>query len=199
MRILPLQNESILLEHLAMGDESAFEKIFVHYWDTIYSTALRFMKSADLAEDITQDVFAQLWTKRNVLPTVKKFSGYVFMVTRNMVFDQMRKNMLNGKMDDYLKLYFREDDTSSYMRAEMKDLGAQIEGAISRMPAKQQVAFRMSRFDGKSHEEIAQVMNISRLSVKNYIVKSLLMLRQLLGDSFGELLQLLLLLLWVWR
>lgn len=195
MHILPLQDEPIVLQHLAMGDESAFEKIFVHYWDSVYSTALRFIKSAELAEDITQDVFAQLWIKRELLPNVKRFSGYVFMVTRNIVFDQMRRNVLSGKMDDYLRLYFREEGAISYSGVETKELEALIQDVINTMPPKQQVAFRLSRFEGMSYEQIAQEMKISRMSVKNYIIKSLLVLRQLLGDSRGEVL---LLVLWMW-
>jgi len=112
------------------------------------------------------------------------------------VFDQMRRNVLSGKMDDYLRLYFREEGPISYGGVETKELEELIQDAISTMPAKQQVAFRLSRFEGMSYEQIAGEMKISRMSVKNYIIKSLLVLRQLLGDSRGELL-LLALLMWV--
>jgi RNA polymerase sigma-70 factor (family 1) len=197
MYILLLKDESIILQHLAAGDEAAFEKIFVHYWDNIYSTALRFIKSAELAEDITQDVFAQLWIKRETLPNIKKFDAYLFMMARNIIFNQMRRNILSGKMDDYLKLYFQEEKTVTHNTVETKELETLIRQAISTMPPKQQMAFRLSRFEGLSHEEIAQEMKISRLSVKNYIVKSLLALRQLLGEGHKELLLLLVLKIWL--
>lgn len=165
------------------GDEGAFEEIFVRYWDVVYSTALRFMKSGEVAEDVTQEVFARLWGKREGLKGVKYLGQYIFRMARNIIFDELRRNVLSGKMDDYLRFYFRESGNFTYGDVEVKELRRIIEEAISTMPPKQQQAFRLSRFEGMSHEAIAEEMKISRLSVKNYIVKSLLTLRGLLGGE----------------
>ncbi len=55
------------LERIAAGDESAFRELFDQYWGNIYGVALAFTKSAELSQDIVQEVFIKVWQKRAYL------------------------------------------------------------------------------------------------------------------------------------
>lgn len=187
----PLDNEQYLLQQVSLGDESAYRTVFAHYWDFIYSTALLFSKSPELSEDLTQDIFAQIWVRRQHLADVTRFDSYLFITARNLIFDHLRKKVFNGANDDYFLSYFSEEGLSPDRQLEWKEFETAVLRAIDSLPTQQQTAFRLSRFQGLSHEEIAGRMGISRQAVKSHIVRAIARLRQQLRENPGPYLLLL--------
>ena len=177
-----LHNEKELLLMVSEGDQSAYQLLFHHYWDPIYSTALMFTKSPELSEDLSQDVFARIWLKREKLAEVEKFDSYLFITARNLIFDHLRKKVFSGGYDEYFQEYFRDAALSPEQRLEFKEFENSVQQAIKELPTQQQTAFRLSRFQGLSHEDIARQMGISRATVKSYIVRSIVTLRKMLKD-----------------
>lgn len=177
-----LHNEKELLLMVSEGDQSAYQLLFHHYWDPIYSTALMFTKSPELSEDLSQDVFARIWLKREKLAEVEKFDSYLFITARNLIFDHLRKKVFTGGYDEYFQEYFRDAALSPEQRLEFKEFENSVQLAIKELPTQQQTAFRLSRFQGLSHEDIARQMGISRATVKSYIVRSIVTLRKMLKD-----------------
>jgi len=176
-----LHNEKELLLLVSEGDQSAYQFLFHHYWDAIYSTALMFTKSPELSEDLSQDIFARIWLKREKLAEVEQFDGYLFITARNLIFDHLRKKVFSGGYDDYFQEYFRDAALSPDQKLEFKEFEKSVQQAIEELPAQQQAAFRLSRFQGLSHEEIARQMGISKATVKSYIVRSIVTLRKILN------------------
>jgi RNA polymerase sigma-70 factor (ECF subfamily) len=179
----PLHNEKELLLNVAGGNEAAFRALFNHYWDQVYSTAYMFTKLPEMAEDITQDVFAQIWVKRATLGEINKFEAFLYVTTRNMIIDRLRKKVHTAEYGDYLKAYFEEPAYNPAQQTEAKQFEQQIHKAIGRLPSQQQMAFRLSRFNDMSHEEIAAQMGISRQTVKSYIVRAMVTLRKYLQEQ----------------
>lgn len=173
----------MLLRQVAAGDEAAYKILFRQYWDKIYSTAFMFTRSPELSEDLTQDVFARIWVNRAKLAEVEKFEGFLFVMARNLVFDRLRKEVYVQKNDDFFETYFRELSDITVNSAELRELQERVEVAISSLPAQQQKAFRLSRFGGLTHDQIAKEMNLSPLTVKSHIVRALQYLRTELGKS----------------
>jgi RNA polymerase sigma-70 factor (ECF subfamily) len=79
-----------------------------------------FTKSPDLSEDVTQDVFAKIWAKRQNLFNVDKLEGYLFITARNLIFDQMRKKVFTVGNDGYLKEYFSDPDAILQRKFQIK-------------------------------------------------------------------------------
>ena len=183
MLFTPLHNDKELLLRIAGGDEAAFRAVFNNYWDQVYSTAYMFTKSPEMAEDITQDVFAQLWVKKAMLAEISRFEAFLYVTARNMIIDKLRKKVQTTEYGDYLKAYFEETDYNPITQVETRQFEQSIHQAISRLPAQQQQAFRLSRFNDMSHEEIAAQMGISRQSVKSYIVRAMVTLRKYLQEE----------------
>ena len=171
---------------MSKGDESAYQQLFHTYWDYIYSTALMFTKSPELSEDLSQDVFVRIWIKREQLAGIEQFDNFLFITARNLIFDHLRKKVFSGGYDDYFQEYFKDADLSPDQRLEFKEFENTIREAIDQLPAQQQTAFRLSRFQGLSHEEIAHQMGISRQSVKSYIVRSIVSLRKMIKEHPGN-------------
>ena len=178
-----LYNEKDLLLRVAAGDQSAYQELFYTYWDSIYSTALLFTKSPELSEDLTQDIFARIWLKREKLAGVEQFDNYLFITARNLIFDHLRKKVFSGGYDDYFQEYFRDAALSPDQKLEFKEFETSVQQAIQELPNQQQTAFRLSRFQGLSHEEIAHQMGVSKATVKSYIVRSIVHLRRMLKEN----------------
>lgn len=180
-------NEQELLRRVADGDETAYKVLFVRYWDQIYSTALKFAKSPEMAEDAAQDVFAQIWAKRELLRKVKKFDGYLYIAARNLIFSKLSKKVYTQEFGDYFEEYFTDPFTDPERQLEFKEFDDIIQQGINSLTPGQQNVFRLSRFQGLSHEEIAEKTGLSKRTVKNYMVKAILSLRKYLSEHSDNL------------
>lgn len=182
-----LHNEQELLTKVADGDDNAYRQLYLHYWDLIYSTALHFTKQPDLSEDMAQEVFAKIWIRRKKLREVERFDSYLYIVARNLILDKLRKQVYAGESSDYFEAYFTDPDADPGSQLEFKEFDHLIQQGIDQLPQQQQTAFRLSRFKGLSHEEIAVQMGLSKRTVKNYIVSAILSLRKHLDDHKDQL------------
>lgn len=172
---------------VAAGDEAAYKILYKQYWDQIYSTAFMFTKSPELSEDMTQDVFARIWINREKLAEVEKFEGYLFIMARNIIYDRLRKEIYTSQNDHFFEEYFSDTVITPDGSIELKEFENIIEEGIRTLPPQQQKAFRLSRFQGLTHEQIAAEMGISRLGVKSHIVRAIQSLRKYLDEHTGSL------------
>jgi RNA polymerase sigma-70 factor (ECF subfamily) len=183
-------NEHELLHCLSEGDESAFEELFFHHWDHVYSLSLLFMKSAQLANDISQDVFLSLWKERMNLQVVENLKGYLYNSVKFLVHKRYRRMKVEVAYANYLEHKSSSapviSDQETYL--ELKQLQSTIQEGISHLPPQQQRAFRLSRENGLTHDQISQLMGISKKTVKDYIVRSIAFLRPFLKHYGGLLL-----------
>lgn len=179
-------NEAELLSLIAQGDQHAYQVIFQKYRDTIYNAALLLSKSADLAEDITQDVFTMVWEKRHTLPAVEKFEGLLFITARNLIYSRMRKLASDKAYRQYLQHYFQHQQAdTTHDHVTYRELEHTILNTIRHLSPQQQKAFTLSRFQGLPHKEIAGKMGLSQLTIKSYIVQTIVTLRRAISKHSG--------------
>jgi RNA polymerase sigma-70 factor (family 1) len=188
-----LYNERELLQRVAEGDQKAFQSLFDCYWDKIYANALHFTKSPPLAQDLAQEIFIKIWMQRARLAEVRQFAPFLYTVSRNMILDEFRKRVLPVIHEEIYDACFESDLATGQDKLELQDVERNILTAINHLPAQMQLAFKLSRFQGLTHEQIAQRMNISRVTSRNYIARAIAAIRKDLTDNSGKLL----LLLWV--
>ncbi|SEW53453.1 RNA polymerase sigma factor [Chitinophaga arvensicola] len=182
-----------LLNGISAGDPEAYRCLFDRYWERIYSAALALSKSPEISEDITQDVFTMIWEKRTTLSTVANLEGFLFISARNLIYSRLRKINAQDNYLKYLRNYFLESHREEEAHIYSRDILQQVQKAMSQLSPQQQRAFRLSRLEGLSHEEIAIEMGISKVTVKSYIVQALAALRKWLpAHIFNFLLPLLL-------
>ena len=86
-------NEQDILCQVANGDEKAFSILIKQYSAVVYTHALMYLKNAVLSEEVTQDVFMSVWRKREELPVVNNFKGYLHVISRNRIISEFRKKM----------------------------------------------------------------------------------------------------------
>lgn len=180
MAIDTLYNQNELLERIARGDEAAFAALYDLYWKRIYTMALLYLKSPQAAQDMVQDVFVKLWLNKENLLQVREFKPYLFVMARNNIISNLRNKVFHDYLDEDESL---EESTmlpeKSLSFKESTDL---LHKAIKKLPSQQQRAFKLSRNEGMSYEEIAREMGVSRLTVRTHISKALSFIRQYLTD-----------------
>ncbi|SEO37418.1 RNA polymerase sigma factor [Niastella yeongjuensis] len=172
-------NELLLLKQTAAGDEKAFQLLFISYWDKLYANALHLIKSPETARDLTQEVFIKIWLKREKLSAVLLFEPWLYRVAKNVFIDHLRKQLVLDSLHDIQSIEDNEEQ-SPQRKLELNELIMQVNSAIASLPAQMQAAFRLSRFHGLTHEQIAQRMNISKVTSQNYIARSLVVIRKYL-------------------
>jgi len=174
MHPVPSYDEKNLLLQIADGDEKAFTILLRSYWNKVYSQALTYLKSSERAQEIAQDIFVKIWSSREKLSGVDSFSNYLFIVSRNEIISSLRKKetIFTDPTDDLTEAFFVPDQQLQY-----KETNQRLLKAIEQLPPTRRIVFKMSRFEGKSYQEIGEELNISRNGVKDHIVKALNFLR----------------------
>jgi RNA polymerase sigma-70 factor (family 1) len=170
------------LHPTSQGNNELFHQLFNDYWTRVYNTAFMLIKVREMAEDITQEVFMKLWQSRQSLHTVENPENFLFVTTRNLTYNRMKRIKTEDAYINYLLQMAPESLAGADALAEYHELHHCIKEGIDLLPPQQQKAFKLSREKGFSHEEIAREMNITRETVKGYIVRSIAFLRQYLKE-----------------
>ncbi|SDF56711.1 RNA polymerase sigma factor [Chitinophaga filiformis] len=171
-----------LLLRMAAGEEDAFNQLFNNYWDKVYSTALVLTKSNQIAEDIAQEVFLRMWQNRHKTDIIDNLDGFLFITARNLVYNKLSRLKLEAAYTNYLQHHFSLSEPDTETGTEFRQLQSILEEGMRQLPPQQQKAFRLSRENGLSHEEISHQMGVSRATVKDYIVRAIAFLRKYLQE-----------------
>jgi len=181
----PLYNENDLLTQVATGDEKAFRRLFDQYWDNIYSVALVFTKSTVLAEEMVQDVFMKVWQKREQIPGIKNFKGWLFTVARNHILNVLRNKITDQPFREELEQYFFDASPQPDQALLLKESEQLIAKAVDQLHPQQKKIFFMMRSEELSQEEIAGKLGLSKLTVKTHMHLALKSIRQYLQKHTG--------------
>lgn len=165
-------HEFKLVTRLHSGDQLAFEALYNSYSKEIYRKLLKMVKDITLAEELTQDVFVKIWNKREVITLEKPFRHYLLTLTNNIVNDFYRKVARERSLQDEIiaastELYNPTEDQIYYK--ESKEL---MDAAIDSLPTQQKLVFQLCKIEGKSYEEVSNLLGISTSTISNHIVKS---------------------------
>ncbi len=176
--------EEDLLILLKQGDKAAFEALYNLYWEKMYSTAHKRVKNGEVAEEIVQDLFADLWFRRDNLPVISRLSGYLYSAIHYRVINHIQKEITKNKFEHYVALYHLDFDNSTEEELIYNDLNLHIDKEVETLPVKCREVFKLSRAQHKSNKEIAQTLGISEKAVEKHITKALKHLRASLNLFF---------------
>lgn len=172
-----LINENELFAALAEGDERAFETIYHHYNKRLAPFVDKMVRSPELAEEIIQDIFVQLWMNRGILAGVQHPTSYLFNIATNRTLDYLKKIANNARLMDRIAYRSTEFSNETEERLIFKESAQIIEMAVSALPEQRKLIYHLSRNEGLTHEQIAERLNISRNTVKNQMVHALKAIR----------------------
>lgn len=168
-----LINEAQLFSGLSKGDEKAFEIIYHHYNKRLSPFVQKTVKFPELAEEIIQDIFVQLWINRHLLAQVEHPTAYLFNMAKNKTLKCLKKIANDAKLLDKLTSSSPTFSNDTEERIIFRESAELIELAVAGLPGQRKLIWELSRNEGLSHDEIAERLKISRNTVKNQMVHAL--------------------------
>ena len=176
--------DEILLQQLSQNDQAAFTAIYERYWKLLFREAMNVLRSQKEAEDCVQELFVSLWNRRQTL-SITTLRAYLQTAVRYQCIDRIEKNMIRGGYLEDFTTYMEANQTMPSIEEELyaRELAANIDQVMDKMPGKMREVFRLSRQEHLTHREIAARLQISEETVKKQIYLALRILKSNLGNA----------------
>lgn len=175
------------------GKEAAYRELLSRYERPVFSLIFRMVRDRALAEDLAQETFIKVLNALDSYRPEFKFSSWIFKIANNAAIDQLRKRELDTlSLDGAPGARTAEEVEATALQAvdrtesplaelESRELGSEIEQAIGRLRPEYRTAILLRHVEGRAYEEIAEVMDLPLGTVKTYIHRARLELREYLA------------------
>lgn len=179
--LLPLLGESgkyMEIKNGFVANPNRFEEMFTTYYPELVIYLCKFVKEKTVAEDIVQETFCELWSKKDTYP-ISNVRGFLFRSVRNAAVNYLTREKrmtvdLSREIEN--EIIFQED-----LEAIERDRKLYL--LIERLPEQRKRIFKLCFFEGLRYQDVADKLNISVNTVKTQMGRALSDLR----DSAGEL------------
>ncbi len=183
--------EQILLQQSSEGNAAAFHELYQLHKKGVFAVVNLRIPDLDDAKDVVQEVFLELWLKRESLSSIRDLKPYLYIVARNQVVSAFRKKHIQMRNEGILLEGLNTLDHSAEDSAIARELYHQINHLVERLPETTRQCYHLSKNEGKRNGEIADILNISEKTVRNNISEALKRLRSSLKETHPEMLALL--------
>ena len=192
-------SEEELIKRIQQGDKVAFAELYRVYFPVLCDFCFRFLANKAICEELVQDVFFNLWKNRKQWSPAIQTRSYLYKAVKNRALDHLKHLETERK---YLRLYKDEqerynpthhEDDSAFPQEEKREtekLISLVNQAIAELPDRRKTIFLLSREDGLTYQEIADVMDISVKTVENQMGQALVFFKKRLSKYLGLLLML---------
>lgn len=167
---------------LEIKDLATFDNIYRQYWSELFDVAYKRVHSTEKAEEIIQDLFVELWEKREQIQIRDSLAAYLFGALKFRILNYLRHEKVR---ESHLQV-IREEAVviTNNLEEELyvNDLELAYRNQVNNLPEKCRTAFELSRQEQLSFKEIALQLNVSVNTVEKHIGKALRVLRFNLKD-----------------
>ncbi len=159
-----------LLLAIKDGDEAAFSELYDSYKEPAFRFCNSIIKDVEESKNLIQEVFIKIWDRRSGINPELNFNSYLFTIIRNRVYDYLKEVKKNEFIKErYWYNIVEHQETDTDLKEERI---THIKTAIGGLTEKRRQILQLNYEEGKSYEEIANLMNISKNTVKNQLVKT---------------------------
>lgn len=188
-------NDLELIERLKTGDQQAFRAIVDSWKDMVYNTSLGIVQNAEDAEDVTQEVFVQVYESVNQFKGDSKFSTWLYRIAVTKSLDHLRKKKRKKRFAFVQSLFgYNEEEVNHQpdfqhpgVTMENKENAAVLFRAIEKLPDNQKTAFTLHKLEGLSYQEIAEIMETTVSSVESLMHRAKGNLKKYLTDYYQNM------------
>src|SRR5947209_6532689 len=177
-----------LMALVARGDTKAFQQLVERHQSLVIGTVARMLGSNSDVEDLAQQVFLRVWRSAARYVPRAKFTTWLLKITRNLVFNEMRRTKRQAHVPiqpeaQAEELPMKDESVQSPAESLLEhELQRAIEDAIMELPATQRMALILRRYEGRSYEEIADILDLSVPAVKSVLFRARTELRARLAN-----------------
>ena len=181
-----------LMVRVKAGDQDAFEQLVERHQGAVIGTVAKMLGDATEAHDVAQQVFIRVWKSAGRYQPKAKFTTWLFTITRNLVFNEMRRRKrrqevsMEAKEEEQHK-ELAEDGGARPDEATLHDeLLAKVEQAIQALPEKQRMAVILRRYEEMPYEDIGKILKLSLPAVKSLLFRARAQLKELLSGYLEQ-------------
>ncbi len=182
-----LDNESIqqLWDSFRKGDQTSFSKIYTLYQNNLFNYGLRIIDDVEVVKDVVQDVFIEVWSKREKVEKVKSLKYYLLVILKRRLIDRIRKQSsqsLESKADLPYAFTLELSIESNIILAEtLKHQEDAIVNAMEILSNREKEIIYLRFYDELSFDEISGLLNISKKTTYNLLHSAINKLRKRLN------------------
>jgi RNA polymerase sigma-70 factor (ECF subfamily) len=187
--------EEDLIQSLRNGDELAFKSIMDLYANMVYNTSLSIIQDTNDAQDITQEVFIEVFHSIKKFEQKSSLKTWIYRITVTKSLDEIKRKKSKKRGSLFTRVFKNKDERSMPdvphfhhpgVELEQKEMGAVLFMAMKKLPPKQQTAFALHKVEDLSYKEIADVMQLSLSSVESLIFRAKQNLQQYLATYYNN-------------
>lgn len=195
MSKLSALSDAELIRLLKSDSGAAFGEIYERYNISLHSFLYKFLKSSELTEDSTQEIFIKFWDCRSALPELLSIKSYLFTIGRNHVFNFLKRAGTDRNAKSLILKYYSTDGNSLENMLHARDYQRYLDELLNGLTPQSREVFRLCRHEGKTYDETAELLGISRNTVKKHMMRTMRVLSDSVEKDLGISLSTLLLLL----
>ena len=177
-----IYDEDVVLDKIRVGDKQTFRLLFENYYKVLILYATSLTKNETKAEDLVQNAYINLWTKRDTLEIRSSIKSYLYKSVYNLFINDYRKELRNDTVlekihYDVLQQSIKEEEHSIKRKLEW------INKEINALPPKSKEIFVMNKKRGLTYKEISKILDISENTVESHISRALKRIRKNIPKS----------------
>jgi RNA polymerase sigma factor, sigma-70 family len=157
--------------------QHAFKEMYLRYWQKVYQVAYKKVHHKELAEELTQNLFVELWRRRETV-TINSLSAYLFGSLKYSIINHYKSLLVQENYHNYIKASanYGVVNNTDYLLM-LNELSEALARGIALLPKKTAEVFRLSRIEHRSVKDIAEQLHISEKAVEYHITQSLKSIR----------------------
>ena len=172
-----------LLAAVARGDEAAFDQVYAATRSKLYGVVLRILRRADLADEVMQDAYLSIWRKAGEFnPAIATPITWMVAIARNRALDLIRKKREASIEEEPKAMEAASDDPSPLARQEMTDELKRLLACLGGLDEERRRMVLLAYYSGWSREQLAATFKTPVNTVKTWLRRSLVQIRECLGS-----------------
>ncbi|WP_422361828.1 RNA polymerase sigma-70 factor [Reichenbachiella sp.] len=161
-----------------LSNENTFEKVFKAYYHQLSAFAYQYVESHEVAEEIVQDTFTNVWSKSDQIEIKTAVKSYLYGAVRNACLNYIKHKKIVRRYEEQ-EQWKSEGFETDFL--ELDELQREIDDGLAQLPEKCRQIFEMSRFEEKKYKEIAEELGLSIKTVENQMGRALKVMRSALS------------------
>lgn len=174
-----MMEEAAWLRLLSSGDSSAFNELVKRYGQRVINTCFRFLLDKQDAEDISQEVFIEVFHSIKFFRADAKLSTWIYRIAVTKCLDEIKKRNRKKRITSMGKMLHLDEIANWIAGGAMPDKQIQeqekmkeVMEALNTLPDSQRVAFTLSKINGYTNAEIAEIMNTNTIAIESLVYRA---------------------------
>ncbi len=166
-------SDAELIQRVANGNENAFEQLVKKYQHAVFNIIYRSIGNYEDVEDVAQEIFIKVWRKAKSFKGKSKFSTWLYRIVVNHCLNYRRKHKQRlVSLDEMMEKEEIPHSLVVEVDHEQRRNAEIVRESLNELPERQRIALILSRYEGRTYKEIAEMMKVSVSSVESLIFRA---------------------------